>query len=82
MEIDLDSSDNTLEIIKEAITRVTGRDLANQELDAPLELDSINRITLIVELEHAFQKPLDSEQVTPEAFNTLASMVELIQSLG
>ncbi len=78
----MDSSDNTLEIIKEAITRVTGRDLANQELDAPLELDSINRITLIVELEHAFQKPLDSEQVTPEAFNTLASMVELIQSLG
>lgn len=77
----MESSTNTLEAIKNSITQVTGRDMAGQALDAPLGLDSINRITLIVELEHAFQKPLDSDQVTPEAFDTLGSLVDLINSL-
>lgn len=77
----MESSNNTLETIKNSITQVTGRDMGGQALDAPLGLDSINRITLIVELEHAFQKPLDSDQVTPEAFDTLGSLVELINSL-
>lgn len=73
---------DTIETIREAVSRVTGRDLAGIGPQDPLNLDSINRITLIVELEHLFQKALDTDQATPEAFDTLASLGAFVDSQG
>ena len=72
---------DNIERIREAVSRVTGRDLANVGATEPLNLDSINRITLMVELEHLFQKALDTEQATPEAYDYLSSLAALIDSL-
>lgn len=77
MELQRDS----IEIIREIVSRVAGKDVSSLGVDEPLGLDSINRISLLVELEHAFQKPLDPEQVTPEAFDTLSSLAALMNSL-
>jgi acyl carrier protein len=73
---------DTIETIREAVSRVTGRDLVSIGAQDPLGLDSINRITLIVELEHLFQKALDTEQATPEAFDTLAALAAFVESQG
>ena len=72
---------DNIERIREAVSRVTGRDLASVGATEPLNLDSINRITLMVELEHLFQKALDTEQATPEAYDNLSSLAALIDSL-
>lgn len=77
----MEAHKDTIETIREAVSRVTGRDLSGLGVDEPMDLDSINRITLMVELEHAFQKPMDSEKVVPEAFDTLASLAALMDSL-
>lgn len=70
----------TLERIRAAVSRVTERDLSGREADAPLELDSIARIALIAELENEFAIELDSDAVMPEAFETLVSLVSLIEA--
>ena len=73
---------NTIELVREVVERVTGADLSGTSVDQPLGLDSINRITLLVELEHALEKPLDSETMTPETFESVKTLAEFIDNLG
>jgi len=73
---------NTIELVREVVERVTGADLSGTRVDQPLGLDSINRITLLVELEHALEKPLDSEAMTPETFESVKTLAEFIDNLG
>jgi acyl carrier protein len=63
------------------VARLTSRDLAGVGADEPLYLDSINRISLLVELENTFQMQVDTESVVPESFHSLASLAGLIDSL-
>jgi acyl carrier protein len=73
---------NTIELVREVVERVTGAELLGTPVDQPLNLDSINRITLLVELEHALEKPLDSETMTPETFESVKTLAEFIDDLG
>lgn len=73
---------NTIELVREVIERVTGSDLSSTSVDQSLGLDSINRITLLVELEHALEKPIDSENLTPEAFESIATLATFLDNLG
>jgi acyl carrier protein len=45
-------------------------------------LDSFDMITLIQELEEAFEVEIDLEYVEPENFNSVAAMLELLEKLG
>jgi acyl carrier protein len=78
----MSQNQNTIELVREVVERVTGTDLSDHSVDQPLGLDSINRITLLVELEHAIEKPLDSETMTPETFESVKTLAEFIDSLG
>lgn len=71
----------TLELVRGAIERITGTDAAQIEATKPLNLDSINRISLLVELENTFQMQLGTEDVGPESFESLASLATLIDTL-
>lgn len=73
---------NTIELVRDVVERVTGNELSGASVDQPLGLDSINRITLLVELEHALEKPLDSETMTPETFESVKTLAEFIDNLG
>jgi len=46
-------------------------------VDAPLDLDSLARLTLIVELENAFQVEL-MEGAEPAVFHTIASLSDFV----
>lgn len=74
-------SAETLQQLRGAVARVTSRDLADTNADEPLNLDSISRISLLVELENTFQMQVDTENVEPESFHSLASLADLIDSL-
>ncbi|MGZ8957082.1 MAG: acyl carrier protein [Methylosarcina sp.] len=78
----MSQNQNTIELVREVVERVTGTDLSGRSVDQPLGLDSINRITLLVELEHAIEKPLDSETMTPETFESVKTLAEFIDNLG
>ena len=78
----MSQNQNTIELVREVVERVTGTDLSGRSVDQPLGLDSINRITLLVELEHAIEKPLDSETMTPETFESIKTLAEFIDNLG
>jgi len=77
----LDTMENIVEVVRQTVERVTRKSLSALADDAPLELDSINRISLIVELENTFEIELDSVEISPEAFFSLASLAELIHSI-
>lgn len=70
----------TLAKIKEAVEAVTKSEVGDLPADAPLNLDSINRITLLVELENRFQVELDSAEVQPETFDTLAALAAYVNT--
>lgn len=74
-------SSETLQHVRGAVARVTSRDLTGLNADEPLNMDSISRISLLVELENAFQLQVDTESVVPESFHSLASLADLIESL-
>lgn len=78
----MSQNQNTIELVREVVERVTGNDLSASSVDQSLGLDSINRITLLVELEHAIEKPLDSETMTPETFESIKTLAEFIDNLG
>jgi acyl carrier protein len=74
-------SADTLEQVRGAVTRVTNRVLSGVDAGEPLNLDSISRISLLVELENTFQMQIDTESVVPESFHSLASLADLIEQL-
>ncbi|MDO8412670.1 MAG: acyl carrier protein [Gallionellaceae bacterium] len=72
---------DTLQQVREAVGRVTGHDVSAIDAAQALNLDSISRISLLVELENTFQMPMDTEETVPESFESLASLTALIDSL-
>lgn len=69
-----------LDLVRRAVARVTSRDLTACGAEEPLNLDSISRITLLVELENALQMPIDTSAMTPEVFESLSSLTRFVGS--
>lgn len=74
-------SEETLASVRTAVGAVKGVDGGSLATGVDLELDSIGRITLIAELENAFQMPIGDQEITPESFQTLESLSEFIESI-
>ena len=66
--------------IREAVSNVTGLSLESIANDTPLGLDSINRITLITEIENEFEMIIETESLEPEIFETLESLTNFVKS--
>lgn len=73
---------NTLEQVRQAVEIVTRKDLSGFGVNDALDLDSINRIALLVEIENRFRVEMDTADVPPESFATLTSLATLLESLG
>ena len=74
------SKDSVLSI-KNAITVIVGQDFSNYSATDPLNLDSIHRITLVVELENIFDVIISDENLTPEVFETIESLAVYVEGL-
>jgi acyl carrier protein len=70
----------TLELIRTAVGRVKEADLSQLQPLDPLNLDSIARIALIAELENEFGIEINSDDVQPEAFESLESLTALVRA--
>ena len=70
----------TLELVRGAIGRVRDADVSGFKADDELNLDSVERISLIAELENVFSIELPLDAVTPEAFGSLGSLSSLIDA--
>ncbi|MEP2652220.1 MAG: hypothetical protein ABJH06_09500 [Paraglaciecola sp.] len=67
--------------LKECLTKVVKKDFSEFGNDDPLHLDSINRISLIVELEWVYDIEIDSASLEPEVFDTFGSLASYIEKL-
>ena len=74
------SKDSVLSI-KNAITVIVGQDFSNYSATDSLNLDSIHRITLVVELENIFDVIISDENLTPEVFETIESLAVFVEEL-
>lgn len=72
---------STQEEIRKALSLVKGDDYSDFDPNAPLYLDSINRISLISELENAFEKEINIEEFSPEIFDNIANLTHFIDSI-
>jgi acyl carrier protein len=67
--------------IRNALSLVKGEDYSDFDPNAPLDLDSINRISLISELENAFETEINVEEFSPEIFDNIANLTQFMDSL-
>jgi len=74
--------ENSVSIIKKAVSEIVGRDVSGFLETDPLELDSIHRITLIVELENIFDVIISDENLVPEVFDTIGSLATFVKGLS
>lgn len=65
--------------LRETLTKVCKKDFSTIEPDAPLNLDSINRISLIVELEWVHDIEIESDELDPEVFDTLNALSAYVE---
>ena len=72
-------SEAVLEQIRGLVAQVKDRDLSAYLPDQPLGLDSMDRITMIVELENHFGIEIPEDEVMPEMFESLASMAAAVK---
>tara|TARA_Y100000780_G_C13501397_1_gene346236 strand:- start:253 stop:501 length:249 start_codon:yes stop_codon:yes gene_type:complete len=70
-----------LESLRETLTKVVKKDFSETDADESLNLDSINRISLIVELEWVYDIEIDSDGLDPEVFDTLNALAGYIEGL-
>lgn len=70
-----------IESLRETLTKVVKKDFSQVDADESLNLDSINRISLIVELEWVYDIEIDSDGLDPEVFDTLNSLAGYIEGL-
>lgn len=71
----------TLDKVCQALALIKGNDYSTFDPNEALDLDSINRISLLSELENVFEAEINMDSITPEAFFSLASLVELIDGI-
>lgn len=75
----MSDADETLATVREAVQSVSAeQDYSKYGEDEALNLDSVNRISLIVALENAFQTELNTEEMLPEDYETLGSLKAFI----
>lgn len=69
------------ERVLEAVCEVNDEIMENQDKDLLLNdiIDSFDIVAMMVELEDAFDIEIDSEDVTPDNFRTVDSMVEVVE---
>lgn len=70
----------TLNALRAAVERIAGKNCLAISPDEDLNLDSINRISLIVEIENVFDVELDTEALVPEVFKTLSSLAAFVDA--
>ena len=68
--------------IKKAISEIVGRDISDFSGKEPLGLDSIHRISLIVDLENIFDVIINDENLVPEVFETIGSLATFVEGLS
>lgn len=67
--------------LRECLNKIVKKDFSSVNTDESLHLDSINRISLIVELEWVYDVEIDSGELEADVFETLDSLAELIEKL-
>ncbi|MCP4862884.1 MAG: acyl carrier protein [Alteromonadaceae bacterium TMED7] len=77
----MSSKAQIIESLRETLTKVVKKDFSQVGADESLNLDSINRISLIVELEWVYDIEIDSDGLDPEVFDTLNSLAGYIEGL-
>lgn len=70
---------DVLNTVRDAVGRVTLKEMGGMDPQAPLLLDSLSRIRLILELENCFSIELDNDDAVPEVFENLASLVSFVE---
>ena len=76
----LAASIDTLEQIRQVVAQLTEVDLSGHRPEQPLQLDSISRISLIAELENLFSIELGEDDVSPEMFESLATLTAKVRN--
>lgn len=71
----------TISSLRECLNKVAKKNFDSIEENEALHLDSINRISLIVELEWVCDVEIDSGELEAEVFDTLSSLAEFIEKL-
>ncbi len=72
--------EKVLEILME--NRPDIENIENAELVNDGLLDSFDIVTLVTDLDKAFEINIDGADITPENFNTVDSIVELVKKNG
>lgn len=75
------SREEVIASLRESLNKVAKKSFDDVAVDESLNLDSINRISLIVELEWVYDIEIDSDELDPEVFDTLNSLADLIEKL-
>ncbi|RDV27499.1 hypothetical protein DXV75_05590 [Alteromonas aestuariivivens] len=72
---------NVLELLKSTIGQVKGEDFSDTPTSSPLDLDSINRITLIAEMENVFNINISDMDIEPETFESIDSLSSFVKGV-
>lgn len=72
---------NIRERVLEAISEVSDEIMENQDKDLLMNdiIDSFDIVAIMVELEEAFDIEIEAEDVTPDNFRTVDSIVEVVK---
>lgn len=72
---------NIRERVLEAISEVSDEIMENQDKDLLMNdiIDSFDIVAMMVELEEAFDIEIEAEDVTPDNFRTVDSIVEVVK---
>lgn len=73
-------AEGTLERIRRLVATVQEQDLSACAPEQALELDSTTRISLLVELENEFGIEFGDDDVSPEMFESLASLAATVEA--
>ncbi|MFT4939435.1 MAG: acyl carrier protein [Paraglaciecola sp.] len=75
------SKNKIISSLRESLNKVAKKNFDDIGIDESLDLDSINRISLIVELEWVYDLEIDSGELEPEVFDSLNSLATFIEKL-
>jgi acyl carrier protein len=75
------SKNEIISSLRETLNKVAKKNFDDIGIDESLDLDSIIRISLIVELEWVYDVEIDSGELEPEVFDSLNSLAAFIEKL-
>ncbi|GAB6141092.1 hypothetical protein JCM14076_18210 [Methylosoma difficile] len=71
----------SMTLVRNLVSLVKGESYEGYDENAPLELDSINRISLISEIENELDQEIDFDAFSPEIFSSLANLCKFIEEI-